>query len=356
MNDNLRALGPEGLRLFLQRDQLLDDAALDALCAQKDARHSLLYWFTDLDLARAEAQRTKKPILSLHLLGRLDQELSCANSRFFRTTLYPHPKVSAELREHFVLHWHSVRPVPVVRVDLGNGRTLTRTITGNSAHLVLDSQARPVDVIPGMHAPHAFLDALRFARTIATEVASLSDVERVTFLAHAHSRRRTSLLDTWARAVKLRNERDPSVLERATTDWKQLAGPIEFTPNVMMAMTSKAPPTAREAGARAMTKLRVESPLLRALESDVAEDTARNRYLLHRRVHERFANHQPTRDWRELSDWVYEELFLMPPSDPWLGLAPEDAYSGIENGGVSLSLRQRGEGQGSVPSMGVDRR
>jgi hypothetical protein len=324
MNDNLRALGPEGLRLFLQRDQPLhseqpptaqagggleranqDDAALDALCAQKDARHSLLYWFTDIDLAKAEAQRTKKPILSLHLLGRLDQELSCANSRFFRTTLYPHPKVSAELREHFVLHWHSVRPVPVVRVDLGNGRTLTRTITGNSAHLVLDSQARPVDVIPGMHAPHAFLDALRFARTLATEVAALPDAERVAFLAHAHSRRRTSLLDTWARAVKLRNERAPSVLERATTDWKQLAGPIEFTPNVRMAMTSKAPPTAREAGARAMTKLRVESPLLRALstlENDVAEDAARNRYLLHRQIHERFANRQPTRDWRELSD------------------------------------------------------
>ena len=46
------------------------------------------------------------------LLGRLDEELSCANSRFFRTVLYANAEISAHLREHFVLHWQSVRPVP----------------------------------------------------------------------------------------------------------------------------------------------------------------------------------------------------------------------------------------------------
>jgi hypothetical protein len=335
MNE-LRALGPEGLRRFLEQDQPLDDATLDTLCAQKDARHSLLYWFTDLDLAIAEAKRTNRPILSLHLLGRLDEELSCANSRFFRTTLYPHPKVSAELREHFVLHWHSVRPVPVVRVDFGNGRTLTRTITGNSAHLVLDSRGRPVDVIPGMHAPHAFLDALRFARTLAAQVSSLPDAMRTAALAHGHERRHTTLLETWARAVKLPRERNAQVLEQATTDWKKLAGPIEL--NSAPRLLDRKVPTAREAGARAMTKLRVELPVLNALsslENVVAEDTARNRFILHRHVHEHFMTGAPTDDWRELSDWVSETLFLMPPNDPWLGLAPDDAFSGIERGGLT---------------------
>lgn len=247
MTSNLRSLGPEGLRRFLEQDDAHDDAALDVLCAQKDARHSLLYWFTDFDLALAEAKKTGRPILSLQLLGRLDDELSCVNSRFFRTTLYPHPAVSKELRANFVLHWHSVRPVPVVRVDFGNGRTLTRTITGNSAHLVLDSRGRPVDVIPGLHAPHAFLEALRFARTLAKHVEALPDASA----ALAHARRRTALLERWGKAVRLPSERDPSNLERATTDWKKLAGPVEVG----------------------------SSPQLRALSSlerVVAEDTARN--------------------------------------------------------------------------------
>lgn len=336
--NNLRALGPEGLRRFLEQDEVLDDAALDALCAQKDARHSLLYWFTDLDLACAEARRTGRPILSLHLLGRLDEELSCANSRFFRTTLYPHPQVSAELREHFVLHWHSVRPVPVVKVDFGNGRTLTRTITGNSAHLVLDSRGRPVDLIPGLHAPHAFLEALRFARTLAGQVVTLEQHARSSALAMAHSRKRTVQLESWARAVRMPRERDPMVLERATLDWGKLAGPVELanTPSAVQLLERKMP-TAREAGALAMTKLRVELPILKALSSlerVVAEDTGRNRHVLHRMVHEYFAQGGAELDWRELSDWAYEVLFLMPPGDPWLGLAPEDAFSAIELGGL----------------------
>ena len=46
---------------------------------------SQLYWYTDLEAAKAQAKRLGKPILSLRLLGKLTDEFSCANSRFFRT-------------------------------------------------------------------------------------------------------------------------------------------------------------------------------------------------------------------------------------------------------------------------------
>jgi len=78
-------------------------------------------------------------------LGKLDEELSCANSRFFRTTLYANTEVAKYLREHFVLHWKSVRPVPKITIDFGDGRKLERTITGNSIHYVLDTEGRVVD-------------------------------------------------------------------------------------------------------------------------------------------------------------------------------------------------------------------
>ena len=73
------------------------------------------------------------------MLGKLTDEFSCANSRFFRTALYANKEISDYLRDNFVLHWQSVRPVPRVTVDFGDGRKLERTITGNSAHYVLDA-------------------------------------------------------------------------------------------------------------------------------------------------------------------------------------------------------------------------
>ena len=53
--------------------------------------------------------------------------------------LYKRLRDKAKGRDKFVLHWQSVRPVPKVRIDFGNGRTLEKTLTGNSLHLVLDS-------------------------------------------------------------------------------------------------------------------------------------------------------------------------------------------------------------------------
>src|SRR5258707_355491 len=44
---------------------------LDRICSQIDAHTALLYWHTDLGAASAEARRTRRPILSLRLLGRI---------------------------------------------------------------------------------------------------------------------------------------------------------------------------------------------------------------------------------------------------------------------------------------------
>jgi hypothetical protein len=31
-----------------------------------------------------------------------------------------------------------------------------------------------------------------------------------------------------------------------------------------------------------------------------------------------------------VNDWVYANIFLTPKNDPWLGLSPEDAVTGID--------------------------
>jgi hypothetical protein len=154
----LRSKGPAGLKEFLDANAVTVDglrwshhlrveppgivafrASLDAVAKQRDASASGLFWYTDLEAAKAEAARTGRHILSLRLLGNLDEEYSCANSRFFRTALYANAVVSDHLREHYVLHWKSVRPAPLVTIDMGDGRRIKRTITGNSIHYALDS-------------------------------------------------------------------------------------------------------------------------------------------------------------------------------------------------------------------------
>ena len=181
----LREAGPTGLdALFASKKPLIEQMrsnqasmesaeiaalrqALDTVGAQRDEYASGLYWYTDLKAAKAEARRSGKNILSLRLLGKLTDEYSCANSRFFRTALYSNQAVSQLLKERFVLHWKSVRPVPVITIDMGDGRTLRRTLTGNSIHYVLDQDGRVLDALPGLLGPLAFTKALYATSSIA---------------------------------------------------------------------------------------------------------------------------------------------------------------------------------------------
>ena len=112
------------------------------------------------------------------MLGNLTDEFSCANSRFFRTTLYANQEIAQRLREHFVLHWQSVRPVPRVTIDFGDGRKLERTITGNSAHYVLAADGTPLDVLPGLYGPQQFLAWLDDVQGLHGRISGLSPADR----------------------------------------------------------------------------------------------------------------------------------------------------------------------------------
>ncbi|MFT3696401.1 MAG: hypothetical protein QM831_24890 [Kofleriaceae bacterium] len=233
---------------------------------------NLLSWYTDLGAAITEARRTKRPILSLRLLGRLDQAQSCANSRFFRRMLYPEPRIHRMLRERFVLHWQSVRAVPIVTIDFGNGKRLQKPITGNSVHLVLDENGVPVDALPGLVSAEVFVRQLETAMQ----------------LARLDPRRRC---EEHARLATVPNK--PAQPSRAVA-----------------------------ASQIAMTKHVVEAPLLRAIEPpSVERDTAIN-LGLHTQIHAQLA--RGVWSIEALVDYIYRYLFLMPPDDPMLGLDVPD--------------------------------
>jgi len=407
----LRTRGPEGLRALLNAhvdalkqhstaNTLLaakspDDSwvrlktALDAVGQQRDCYASQLYWYTDLDQAKAAARESRRPILSLRLLGRLDEEFSCANSRFFRTTLYANSGIAQFLRDHFVLHWKSVRPVPRIMIDFGDGRKIERTITGNSIHYVLDSDGRVIDALPGLYSAREFMNGLTLASYAANKAGALSGVERAGFLTKYHRDCIAAVSTQWAddldqiggktpplrRTLKFepyselppsavlacsdtltkaeierpflyamtpRADVDRAILESTTDDltWAKIAALpahavyLDAGPRELIRAKN---PSALAAGRVAVSKSIVETPMVRTIQNlqrSIAEDTVRNEYLLHTKVHEWLATSSAPVEPDQLNSKVYAELFLTPDSDPWLGLVPRDTFTALENEGL----------------------
>ena len=376
---------------FLDYQHALWRDAIDQIGGQRGCTLSRLYWYTDLDKAQAEAARTGRPILSLRMLGKLTNEYSCANSRFFRTALYSNSRISDYLRNNYVLHWQSVRPVPQVTIDFGDGRKLRRTLTGNSAHYVMAAGGEPLDVLPGLYGPRQFADWLQRLHTFHAQYAAADKSERADKLAQFHRERRAEVYRQWADDVQKLGDEELTVvaqridraiesaqkeggksplavaasrlayakmqaetpllrfanfsgpfIETATDDslWRRIAdlhrGEVKLDKTSMLVMRAEFP-RAAVAGQVAVTKRVQEDPVLRLVrvfEDSMALDTVRNEYLLHRRIHEQFADAAPqTADVDALNEWVYAELFLTPSADPWLGLAPPDVYTALDEDG-----------------------
>jgi hypothetical protein len=67
----------------------------------------------------------------------------------------------------------------------------------------------------------------------------------------------------------------------------------------------------------------------------MALDMVKNEYTLHRQIHRWFIDGEASADADALNERVYAELFLTPSSDPWLGLAPENVYTALAEGGLT---------------------
>jgi hypothetical protein len=364
--DQLRDKGQAGLDALLEANQsevavhrhgtntkTADDdkkwqrirAVIDAVAAQRDAYASGLFWYTDLTAAKAAARASGKPILSLRLLGNLNDEYSCANSRFFRTVLYANADVANMLRENFVLYWQSVRPVPVITIDFGDGRKIRRTITGNSIHYVLTADGTVVDGIPGLYGPKAFLRILEADGRMA---ATLKAASQKTDLRAWHAQQAAAIASACEADLKKISATPVSASSAVAAppdeiNWNRIAAlhaDDALLDRTSADLAASKNPDAATAAPRAFSKLRVESPLVRMVanfERSIAQDTVRNEYLFHIQIHRWLAdpsNDSLAGDVSALNKRVYAELFLTPDNDPWLGLVPADTYSALDDDGV----------------------
>jgi hypothetical protein len=384
--EELRALGPTGLQTLMteyareinhhianptaapdaQWQRI--SAALDIVAQQKNSYISGLYWYTDLESAKKASAASGKPILSLRLLGKLTDEFSCANSRFFRTVLYPNAEVNTALRDRFVLHWQTVRPVPTVTIDFGDGRKLERTLTGNSIHYILDSHARTIDALPGLYGPKAFLRGLSSAETVFKVLTPKNDQERNFILSLYYGQQHNKTAAAWTIDTQKIGGKAPEgfrVVEGNNGD-ALLISPLAMTKaiteaNILRAMvlaTEELGKITDEAGWRKIAQLhssdavlddrsislikhqnpnlneRELAQLLQKFQDLIALDTVRNEYLMHSKLYTWIMKDPVRDDVEKLNEQVYAKLFLTPNSDPWLGLFSADVYTALDNGGV----------------------
>ena len=340
--------------------------ALDTVAMQRDAYASHLYWYTNLDEAKRVAKQKNKPILTLRLLGNLNEEFSCANSRLFRAILYSNTDIAKYLRENYILHWKSVRPAPRITIDFGDGRKIERTITGNSIHYILDSDGEIIDALPGLYSPLAFQKYLTQANEINAVLRNLPNERHALALMKYRKmsydqitqKRDKSVATSGVKLTETREGTDailaaPRAVSKMVIvdeysilqvydefakfepsinfdDWNKLAR--VYSPNLKLDANSVA--FIRRQNAKTGLTEDEFKGLFAKLDKFIALDTTRNDFLYHAKLYEWLNSGRGSTDLESFNARVYDEIFKTPNYDKWLGLYSSDVYTALDGNGI----------------------
>lgn len=339
--------------------------ALDTVAMQKDAYASHLYWYTNLEEARRVAKQRNKPILTLRLLGNLNEEFSCANSRLFRALLYSNTEVSKYLRDNYILHWQSVRPAPRITIDFGDGRKIERTITGNSIHYILDKDGDIIDAIPGLYSPLGFMKYLTQGAEMNKALASLPNEKHEFALMKYRKaafdqiirKRNISVARSGVKLTETRNGTsailaapvatakmvvvDEYSILRVYDDFAKFEPTVDFddwnklsklySPNLRIDENSIA--FIRRQNAKSGLSEDEFKAMFAKLDQFVALDTTRNDFLFHTKLYE-WLNSRRDSNLEGFNARVYEQIFKTPNYDKWLGLYSSDVYTALDGNGI----------------------
>lgn len=217
--------------------------------------------------------------------------------------LFSHHLVSELIGKYFEPAWQSVRPVPTLNIDLGNGQKFTRTLHGNVATMILLPSGHVIDIIPGIYDRPTYARRLLEAAALAMVVNGRPAPERRRLLRQYHALQ--------ARSFD-RGEPPPDrMLAYVDRSWGLQMQQLRDRIGSALAVTSltNAPDPAGDLAPG------------RANAASLLEDTRRNelvsRPVIHRKLLE---SGLATPD--DLTRWVYREVLHADLDDPLLGLGP----------------------------------
>lgn len=218
--------------------------------------------------------------------------------------MFSKESVSNFINANFEPVWESVRPVPVVRIDFGNGTVLTRTLHGNILTSVCDHEGRVLDCLPGIYTDKTYTDRLNQLRLLARYTRNQPAEKRAEALRAYHEKQADALTKNEPPEVFTARRKLAPISKAA----------IEMPMEIVLAA---APPAAAKPAAddAAPPVAKDDVANWKALE----EDTRLNETTRRRQIHELLAQAgvvMPAKVTRP----IYKDVLHADLDDPYLGL------------------------------------
>ena len=217
--------------------------------------------------------------------------------------LFSSDEVSRYINDNFEPAWESVRPVPIVTIDFGNGHKITRTLNGNVATHVCAADGMVLDILPGVYTAEVYRKQLE-QLVLLHKYALAGGRDDVNALLKEYHERQAALLA---------RDQPPAVLIENPNPGVSILGverPVQLVAggrsNRGVDRASRAAPAAPSAENLAGWK-------------ELAEDTRINETVRRKLIHEKLAGTGRAQP-KDVTKWLYKEVLKADLDDPYLGL------------------------------------
>jgi hypothetical protein len=216
--------------------------------------------------------------------------------------LFSKENVAQVINARFEPVWESVRPVPIVHVDFGNGTVLTRTLHGNILTSVCDADGQLLDALPGIYAEKEYLRQLEQLSLLARYIRIQPTDKRAETLRAYHQRQ--------AEALKKNQRPDEFAVNLKAVPITKRA--IERPVEIILTAAKPVPFDPKETPELAA---RDDVASWKALE----EDTRLNETTRRRQIHDLLAAAGMTAP-EKVTRPIYKDVLHADLDDPYLGL------------------------------------
>jgi hypothetical protein len=221
--------------------------------------------------------------------------------------LFSQERVADFINQSFEPVWQSVRPVPIVRIDFGDGNVLTRTLHGNILTSICTPDGLLVDALPGIYTESAYLDRLNMLCAVAKNAQAQPEARR-DVLVRAYHRGQAQALKKNAKPGQAAAARAVPPITK-----KLIERPVE------LALVPVQPPPVPPAQTKPEAKLALTAVEDVASWKALEEDTQINERARRLQIHELLAGASLVRP-DQVTRPIYKDVLHADLDDPYLGL------------------------------------
>lgn len=221
-----------------------------------------------------------------------------------RAVLFWDPEIAKFINDNFEPAWVSVRKVPIVNIDFGNGKVVKRTLNGNIATYICASDGKVLDVLPGLYEPGAYKDRLQQLVLLNKYLAQQPRNHKENSLVSYHQIQ-------WQR---LQQGKAPARFLKQGTSIKLSSNLADINKDWSQPMDEKS----------AYSRKPLPKENL-ALWKQLTDDVRYNETEMRRKIHEKLICHPAAESLPTvamLTKWMYREVLHADIDDPFLGMGP----------------------------------